>query len=159
MTNIEAVRHCRVRNLTNRLHIIAMCHTRDQHDVSEANANLSPSLYVCVDVKTHVPSCRTVETWITLRAPFNLNHATCVYLSTYTLLNWSITARACGTVATSGPSSLLNFLSLFLSLFFRERIFPFHLRSAVLRTPTMQIVFCRKTCRFAAGEASATERM
>lgn len=47
-------------------------------------------------------------------------------------------------------------------LFFSSRIFPFHLQAAVPRnSPAMQIVFCRKTCRFpfAAEKGSATERM
>lgn len=117
-----------------------------------------PLAYTCVDVKTRVPSCGTIETWITWSA-FQPQYCEPECLPTY--LNW--TARACDTVVASESSVVSSIFSApcrFPVLFFPLRIFPFHLRSAVPRTsPAMQIVFCRKTCRFAAEEANAMERM
>lgn len=110
----------------------------------------------CVDVKTCVSSCGTIETWITWSA----FQPQCREVPTYTFeLN--------GTHACDALSQLQNRVSsissapLLLSRsFFRSRIFPFHLRPAISGTsPAMQIVFCRKMCRFAAEEGNATERM
>jgi len=147
------------RNLTNRLRrdVVVMCIQPAWHIGSQCQS--FPLAYTCVDVKTCVPSCGTIETWITWSA-FQPQCREPECLSTHL----DRTARACDAVAASRSNVVSSISStpcrLSVLFFFSLRIFPFHLRPAVPRTSlAMQIVFCRKTCRSAAEETNATERM